>query len=319
MALTLTAADDSDAAAEMLTFTLGTGTGYTVATATATITIDPIVPTVEFSEATLSVAENVDSGVVDVTIQLSEAATGDIAIPLVTMDVSATAGEDYVAFNNSLTFSSGSMSSTISIIITDDDMFEEDETFTVSFGTLPDGVTAGTQTSVTVTIVSEDLPPPALSVAASPTTITEGTASTITITASTAPADDLTIAYTIAGPGIATSDYTLTDASDTELTGLTGNITLAGSATEVTLTLTAADDSDASAEMLTFTLDTPSGTDYTLTTATATITINPAAALSVAASPTTITEGAASTITITASPAPSGNLTIPYTDRRYGH
>ena len=133
---------------------------------------------------------------------------------------------------------------------------------------------------------------PALSVAAAPTTITEGAASTITITAATAPADDLTIPYTIAGTGIATGDYTLTDASGTELTGLTGNITLAGSATSVALTLTAADDSDASAEMLTFTLG--AGTGYTVATATATITIDPA----VAATLPTVQFSAATTATV---------------------
>ena len=164
--------------------------------------------------------------------------------------------------------------------------------------------------SVTVTIDA-----PTLSVAAAPGAIQEGQTSTITITASTAPSDDLTIPYTIAGTNIEASDYTLTDASGTELTGLTGNVTLPATQTSVALTLTAADDADASAETLTLALTAVTG--YTLATSTATITITPMGvtlpALSVAAAPTAIQEGQTSTITITASTAPSGNLTIPYT------
>ena len=398
------------------------------------LTIDPAgtvtLPTVQFTAATLSATEGTDS-TVTVTVELSEAAAGEIIVPIMTMNGTATsgAGNDYTALMENVTFAPGDTSKDIDITILDDDTLEIEETFTVAFGTLPDGVTAGTQTSVEVTITSEDLPmleltaptgnvtvtagesfpitlrstngaplvdliftiglsdrtpafrgsnelnifdpsgnsvglfnnilqagreewtymvmaildgdsivdgitieirgsggfvfprqsfrltinppPPALSVAASPITITEGAASTITITASAAPVGNLTIPYTIAGTNIATGDYTLTDAGGTEITGLTGDITLAASTASVALTLTAADDADTDPEMLTFTLG--AGTGYTVTTGTATITINPPPALSVAAAPTTIGEGAASTITITASTAPSGNLTIPYT------
>ena len=382
---------------------------------------------VGFTTSAVNVAEN--AGMVEVTLRLGTAAASEIVIPIMTANGTATAGEDYTALSGAetmVTFASGEMSQTLSIPITNDIVLENDETFTVSLGSLPSGITAGARNSVTVTIlnavaVAQLVAPtgdvtlnegqsvsitlrltnvvpittllidgtvsdisgdfggnteytwidpagtalsrgdalelstaggvdewtfmlmanddsdtqtesadfelsaqadflneagasvrriffnrtfrltinpagtvvvPALSVAAAPTTITEGAASTITITAATAPADDLTIPYTIAGTGIATGDYTLTDASGTELTGLTGNITLAGSATSVALTLTAADDSDASAEMLTFTLG--AGTGYTVATATATITIDPA----VAATLPTVQFSAATTATV---------------------
>ena len=409
--LTLTAADDADVAAEMLTFTLdapANAAGYTLrAMNTATITINPIgaatVPTVEFSEATLDVDEDADT--VTVTVELSEAATEQIIVPVVTMDgtgpAAARAGDDYTALSSgTVTFAIGDMSKDISIAILEDVLVEADETFTVAFGDLSAlSVTAGATDTVTVTIDSDDTtairfsaatytavegqavdvglvltgpvsstitiplvytdgsamdgthytaisavtisagtltgnvdiqsidddmdntdrmfsialgplptdvtigganfvmivltdnddPLPALSVAADPATIAEGAASTITITAATAPADDLTIPFTIGGANITTGDYTLT-AGSTTLTDLTGEVTLAGSATEVTLTLTAVDDADVAAETLTFTLDTPGGTaGYTVTTAAATITIDPVVPLTVEFSEATAT------------------------------
>ena len=399
VALTLTAVNDADADPETLTWTLAAGTGYTVGgTNTATITIDPAtVPTVQFSVATLGVTEGTDS-TATVTVALSEAATDQIVVPIMTMDGTANAGSDYTALTENVTFATGEMSKDISIAITDDSVVEPDETFTVSLGTLPDSVTAGGTTSVTVTINSEDttavsfqtsratilegsevsvsviltnpvqseiefplvfidgsamdgvhytavasvtvpagtlsgssrvstvddavdnpnrvftvrlgtpLPPdvtvsrgefrvlirdnelPVLSVAADPTTITEGETSTLTITATIAPANDLTIPYTIAGSGIVPGDYTLT-AGGTSLTGLTGNVTLPAAQTSVELTLTAVDDADSSAEMLTWTLAAAPG--YTVTTGTATITIDPATVPTVqfSADTATVAEG----------------------------
>ena len=83
--------------------------------------------------------------------------------------------------------------------ITDDSAAENDETFTVVFGALPTGVSAGTPASVTVTITDNDAP--TLSVAAAPAAIEEGETSTITITAATAPANDLTVPFAITGTG----------------------------------------------------------------------------------------------------------------------
>ena len=272
--LTLTAVDDADAAAEMLTVTLATGAGYTLTTSAVAVTINPLVtiPAVQFSAATRTVAET--AGTVTVTVQLSQAATEQIIVPVMTANGTATAGEDYTMLSENVTFATGDTTQTISIAVTNDMAVEPDETFTVSLGTLPPNARAGTRNSVEITITSEDVP--ALSVAAAPTSIAEGAASTITITASAAPVGNLTIPFTIGGTGIAAADYTLTTGGAT-LTGLTGTVTLPASQRSVTLTLTAVDDADAAAEMLTVTLDTPaSGAGYTLTTATATVTITPA-------------------------------------------
>ena len=320
--LTLTAADDADTlTAEMLTFTLDTpsGTDYTLTTAAATITIDPAVtlPTVQFTAmtATATVAEG--AGTLDLMLELSEAVADAFNVSFSTRGLTASFRDDYMRVGF-VTFAVGDTMQTVSIPIVDDDVVETDETFEVGIAPLNSTAAAvvmlGTRLLVTVTITDDDeaAPTPALSVAAAPPSIQEGQTSTITITAATAPADDLTIPFTITG--VTTGDYTLT-AGSTTLTDLTGVVTLAGSATEVTLTLTAADDADTDPETLTFTLDTPSGTDYTLATSAATITITPrgVVSLSVAADRASTIEGETFPITITATTAPANDLTIPFT------
>ena len=254
--------------------TLGGRTGVTV-------TIDSEdMGSVEFESADLNVGEGGNTVLVELRLSGGTLVGPDTVIPLVTTDGSAMAGTHYTTVTSG-TISAGSNNVFVTIPITDDDVDNTDRMFTVSLGTpLPTDITSGTVTEITVTIIDDDDPAPAvpaLSVAAVPTTIAEGAASTITITATTAPAGNLTIPYTIAGANITAGDYTLTGA--TNVTGLTGNVTLATNQTSVELTLTAADDADTDPETLTFTLDTPGGTaGYTVATATATITIEQAAA-----------------------------------------
>ena len=427
---------------ETILINLFSASRITITNPATTITINLAgPPTVQFSEATLSVAENVDLAAL--TVQLSRAATEEIVIPITLMDGTALVTDDYLVLPpTSVTFADGEMEQTFNFPISDDDLVEPDETFTVSFGTLPDGVTAGSTTSVTVTIISDDSPVlerlapignavevtagesfpitlrstngalvnagffainiigsssgfrnveefsvtdadgnpaarngfrgfnlslpagremwtmmltaaddgdteaesttieisvednvatlirtsfmltinpfPALSVAAAPILITEGEDSTITITADRTPAGDLTIPFTIGGTDIAAGDYTLTDASGTELT--MNEVTLPASQTSVALTLTAVDDADTDPEMLTFTLNTPaSGAAYTVPTtgaATTTVTINPTeAALTVQFSAATleVTEGTDSmaTVTVQLSAAASEEIIVP--------
>ena len=198
-----------------------------------------------------------------------------------------------------------------------DDADASAETLTLALTAASGYTVSATAGSTTVTITPMGVTLPALSVTAASNAIQEGQTSTITIAASSAPASTLTIPYTIAGTGIAASDYTLTSGGNT-LTGLTGSVTLLSGGVAVTLTLTAADDADTVAEMLTFTLNTPaSGAAYTVgATSTATITITPMGvtlpALSVTAAPNAIQEGQTSTITIMATTAPSTNLPVSF-------
>ena len=57
-----------------------------------------------------------------------------------------------------VTFSAGVNSSQLNVLIIDDNILEDDETFnlTVSQSSLPDGVVVGDSSQVTVTIVDDD-------------------------------------------------------------------------------------------------------------------------------------------------------------------
>ena len=57
-----------------------------------------------------------------------------------------------------VTFSAGVNSSQLNILITDDNILEDDETFnlTINQSSLPDGVVVGDPSQVTVTIVDDD-------------------------------------------------------------------------------------------------------------------------------------------------------------------
>ena len=173
--LTLTAADDAYTPTEMLVFRLAGSVDYAFgATDRVTVTIDPrvvtppVVPpvgplTAQFADAALEVAEN--GGTVEVTVQLSTSLATAITIPVMTTAGTATAGSDYTALSGAgatVTFAANAtgaaLMQTVSIPISDDTLYEADETFTVEFGSLAGtgGVTAGPRDSVTVTIADDD-------------------------------------------------------------------------------------------------------------------------------------------------------------------
>ena len=119
---------------------------------------DDDVPVVSFTATTATASES--AGTVNVRVQLNISPAETLVIPVRTMDVTAAAGSDYMALTaTNVTFAAdtGTLTQTVPITITDDGIDEIDETFTVSLGTLPSGVTAGTPTSITVTITDEDV------------------------------------------------------------------------------------------------------------------------------------------------------------------
>ena len=148
--------------------------GYPDDSVTVTITDDDV-PEVTFSSAAATVAEG--DGTIEVTVQLDSSPLAQLIIPVETTDDTAISGSDYTALSSqTVTFAAGAaganLSQTVTITILEDSLDEADETFTVSFGTLPGGVTAGTDDEVTVTITDDDVPEVTFSSAAA--TVAEG-------------------------------------------------------------------------------------------------------------------------------------------------
>ena len=151
---TITAVEDSDSGAETLDLSFGNlSNGVSQGTqATAQVTIeDPVAELeVSFDEATYSVNEG--SGVT-VTVNVSPNADRELEIPVSISSEDAENGDYSVSglTEGKLSFTSGDSSASFTIS-TVDDVDRDDETVSLSFGELPDAVSAGAQVTAQVTI-----------------------------------------------------------------------------------------------------------------------------------------------------------------------
>lgn len=110
--------------------------------------------TVQFSGATYSAVENGGNAIITVT---RSGAMGAVMVDYATGDGSATAGTDYSARTGTINLANGDTSKTISIPIFNDAQVETDETFSITLSNPGGGATLGAPSSVSVTIISEDV------------------------------------------------------------------------------------------------------------------------------------------------------------------
>ena len=173
----------------------------------------------------------------------------------------------FTGTTGSITFAAGASTKTLTIDPTADTIVESNETvaLTLASGT---GYTVGTTTAVTGTITNDDVASPSITLAVSPSSVTEdGTANIIyTFTRTGAITNALTVNYGIAGTATFNNDYTQIGA--TSFTGKTGSITFAAGSSTKTLTIDpTADTTVESNETVALTL--ASGIGYTIGTTTA--------------------------------------------------
>jgi len=109
----------------------------------------------------VDVLENI--GTFNLTVLRKGGLSGEVTIKYATKDQTATAGKDYVAMEGTLTFPHGTVSQSLTLEIIDDDMYEQDETFTIILSEPTGGATfdkntdGGTDSAVcTVVIVNDD-------------------------------------------------------------------------------------------------------------------------------------------------------------------
>ena len=133
--------------------------------------------------------------------------TGSTAAALTvsyTVGGTATAGSDYTALSGSVTIAAGAGSATIAVTPQNDTAVEADETVVATLSASA-AYTVGTPGSGTVTIVSDDVTLPTVTLAATTGTATEAGVVpgvfTVTRTGSTAAA--LTVSYTVGGTATA--------------------------------------------------------------------------------------------------------------------
>lgn len=86
---------------------------------------------------------------------------GRVQIPISTANGTATSGQDYVGSSQQLIFNEGQISATLALVILNDRLVEEPETFTVHLGRPSNpAASLGPGAKATITILSDESPPP---------------------------------------------------------------------------------------------------------------------------------------------------------------
>ncbi len=166
----------------------GIATGLTVIGTTATIVDndDPEV-TVSYEKANYEIIEG--GNAVQVTVLLSADIERRVGIPLVVTHDNGATDADYSGVPEQVVFDRGETKKTFDLIATDDDLDDDDETITLSFGKLPDQVNMGSPSAVT--IIDNNERGVVVSVAA--LAIAENSTKTYTVVLSSAPTAPVTL------------------------------------------------------------------------------------------------------------------------------
>ncbi len=160
--------------------------------------------TLAFSQPTYSVSESGPSATI--TINRTGDSSGAAFVHIATADGSATAGSDYTAVSDNVSFGAGETEKTVSVPITDDLLSEGSETISLSLSS-PSGGELGWPSTATLTIIDNER---AFAFSAASYSVGEGAGSapiTITRSGSTTVPDSVHFA-TANGSATAGSDYT---------------------------------------------------------------------------------------------------------------
>ncbi len=193
---------------------------------THTIYVSETPRTITISDITIH--ENV--GNATVTVSLDSSSCFDTVIEISTADGTAVDPNDYTSTTTTVTIPAGSISTTVSIPIIDDNIDEPNEDFTVN-GNITGGNTSNTNASGTVTIIDDD-GAPTVSIANINVNENAGTA-TLTVSLSNPSTTDVTIA-------ISTADGTAVDPND--YTSTTTTVTIPAGQNQVTVDIPIIDD-----------------------------------------------------------------------------
>ncbi len=306
---TLTLATSNDEADEpdgSVTATVAAGNGYTVGDpASGTVAIaddDAPLPAIAVSAGD-AVTEGGDA---TFTVTASPAPASALSV-----SVTVAVDGDYGIASGTRTVSIPTAgSATLTLATTNDDADEPDGSVSVTVAA-GDGYTVGSPASGSVSIADDDLPPPAVSIAAKAASVTEGGAAAFTLTADRAPDADLTVTLSVAETGggdhVAAADEGPATA------------TIAKGATEAAFSVATVDD-DVDEPDGSVTVTVKDGGGYTVSpsqgAAAVTVSDNDAAALpSLSVADVTIEEGAWMEFTVRLSAPSAGGVSVKVSTR----
>ena len=171
-----------------------------------------LLPTLSINDVTVTEG---DSGTTNAvfTVNLSAASTQTVSVNYATANGTATAGSDYTATSNTLSFAPGQTSKTISVPIVGNTLAEGSENFTLNLSN-PTNATISDAQAVG-TIIDNDLAPILPQLSINDVTLTEGdngtTNAVFTVNLSAASTQTINVNYATAnGTATAGSDYTAT-------------------------------------------------------------------------------------------------------------
>ena len=191
-----TANDEADETDGSVSVTVAAGDGYTIGDpASGTVAVrndDEPLPTVAVSAGD-AVTEGGDA---TFTVTASPAPASALSVT-----VTVAARGDFGIASGTRTVAVPTAGSAVLTLATADDEADEPDgsaSVTVAAG---DGYTVGSPASGSVSIADDDLPPPAVSIAAKAASVTEGGAAAFALTADRAPDADLTVTLSVAETG----------------------------------------------------------------------------------------------------------------------
>ena len=314
--VTVTAARDADTTDDSLTVTHTAFTGsapeYLAATfASLGVTIADNDVTATLDKATYSVDEG---DTVTVKVQLNKDPKRDLTIPISKSDQNGATSADYSGVPASLTFASGDVEKSFTFTATQDDLDDDDESVELSFGALPTGVTAGTNSQGTVNITDDDHPAVTASFQQSTYSVAEGDSVDVNVQLNANPERSVTIPITTANQAGATAaDYS----------GVPASVTFASGETVKTITFSAAQDTandDAESVKLSFGTFPTGVSAGTTNETTVTITDNsdPVVTVKFDAATYTVAEGGTATVKVQLSVDPEREVIISLTTTDQG-
>lgn len=214
---------------ETVIVTMGVPTNATAGaptTQTITITDDEVMPNVSFSVASQSLAEGATGSTsVVVNINLSSASAVSTTIPF-NIGGTATSGTDFDSFTTSpVIIGPGSTTAQIDLAVYGDNMYENNETITLTLSA-PTNATLGATTTHTVTITNDD-PQPSVSFSASSQEVGEnvpGGLVYVLFVLSNPSGFTVTVPYTVGGTATNPSDHNLSNGSTTITPGNTERV-----------------------------------------------------------------------------------------------
>ncbi len=242
---------------------------------------------------------------VTVTVELSEALTSNVTIPIELTSGTAESGDYDSTSPVNVTITGGQTEAEYTINTYDDNDLDN-ESFTVSIDgdNLPSGVVLGSPASANITITDPDAPDVSLSV--DKNSVEEGEAVTVTVELSEAQTSNVTIPIELTSGTAESGDYDSTSPV---------NVTITGGQTEAEHTINTYEDDDTKDESFTVSIDgdnLPSGVVLgSPASANITITDPDVPEISLSVDENSVEEGESVTVTVELSEALANNVTIP--------